>query len=46
MTRITEFGNSTIHAINFIKEYGIKTVEIDGNQSIDTIYETIKAELG
>ena len=42
MTRINEFGNSTIPAINFIKESGIKTIEIDGNQSIENIYETIK----
>ena len=45
MTRINEFENSTIPAINFIKKYGIETIEIDGNQSIDEIYETIKSEL-
>ncbi|TSE03076.1 adenylate kinase family protein [Aquimarina algiphila] len=44
LTRINEFGNSTIPAINFIKESGIKTIEIDGNQSIDDIYEIIKSE--
>lgn len=45
MTRINEFGNATIPAINFIKESGIKTIEIDGNQSIENIYETIKSGL-
>lgn len=44
-TRIHEFGNATIPAIDFIKEYGIKTIEINGNQSIDQIHETIKSEL-
>jgi adenylate kinase len=45
LNRINEFGNSTIPAINFIKEHGIKTMEIDGNQSVSAIYETIKSGL-
>ena len=45
LTRIDEFGNSTIPAIDYIKQSGIATLEIDGNQSIDTIYEVIKQEL-
>ena len=44
-TRINEFANSTIPAIKFIKQTGIETIEIDGNQSIQNIYETIKSGL-
>ncbi|WP_282116014.1 adenylate kinase family protein [Cellulophaga baltica] len=45
MTRINEFSNATIPAINFIKESGVKTIEINGNQSIENIFETIKKGL-
>lgn len=45
MRRIEEFTNSTIPAINYLKSTGIKTLEINGNQSIEKIYETIKKEL-
>lgn len=42
LTRIDEFINSTIPAVNHIKDSGIKTLEIDGSQSIDTIFDSIK----
>ena len=45
LTRINEFGSSTIPAINFMKASGIETIEIDGNQSVEVIYETIKSGL-
>ncbi|WP_024480359.1 adenylate kinase family protein [Cellulophaga baltica] len=45
MTRINEFSNATIPAINFLKESGVKTIEINGNQSIENIFETIKEGL-
>ncbi|WP_452597787.1 adenylate kinase family protein [Pontimicrobium sp. MEBiC01747] len=45
MTRINEFENSTIPAVNYIKNKGIKTIELDGNKSIDEIYQIIKREL-
>ncbi|MBW1297096.1 adenylate kinase family protein [Aquimarina litoralis] len=45
ITRINEFGNSTVPAINFMRDSGIETIEIDGNKSIDDIYESIKSEL-
>lgn len=43
LTRIDEFENATIPAINYLKESGIKTIEIDGNQSVDDIFEVIKS---
>lgn len=45
MTRINEFENSTIPAVNYIKSKGVVIIEIDGNQSIDAIYQVIKREL-
>lgn len=45
LTRINEFENSTIPAINYVKEKGVKTIEVDGSQSIDDIYQVIKKEL-
>lgn len=45
MTRINEFGSSTVPAIKLFKEYGIEIIEIDGNKSIKYIYETIKRGL-
>ena len=45
MTRINEFSNATIPAINFLKESGVETIEINGNQSIENIFETIKKGL-
>jgi adenylate kinase len=44
LTRIEEFENLTIPAIQFFKDSGIKTIEIDGNQSIEDIYKKIKIE--
>lgn len=44
-TRINEFENATIPAIQFIKESGITVIEIDGNQSIDAIYNIINTHL-
>lgn len=41
-TRIKEFGAFTLPAVDFIKSQNIKTVSIDGNESIDSIYEIIK----
>ena len=45
LTRINEFENSTIPAVNYIKGKGVRTLEVEGNQSIDSIYEIIKKEL-
>ncbi len=45
LTRINEFENSTIPAVNYIKGKEVKTIEIDGNQAIDIIYKIIKKEL-
>ncbi len=45
LTRISEFGSLTIPAIHFIKDTGVHTIEIDGNQAIDSIYSIIKSEL-
>lgn len=41
LTRIEEFSASTVPAINFIREMGIKTIEIDGNKEIATISKQI-----
>ena len=45
LTRISEFENLTIPAIDFIQESGIKVIEIDGTQSKEKISNTIKKEL-
>lgn len=45
LTRIDEFQNATIPAIEYIKESGIQVIEIDGNQPIDTIYNSINKQL-
>jgi adenylate kinase len=45
LTRIDEFEIGTIPAVNYIKKTGIRTIEIDGNQSIDDIYSIIKREI-
>ncbi|QXP52488.1 nucleoside monophosphate kinase [Cellulophaga sp. HaHa_2_1] len=45
MTRINEFSNATIPAINILKESGVETIEINGNQSIENIFETIREGL-
>ena len=45
LTRINEFVSLTIPAINFIKEKGIRTIEIDGNQSVESIYKIIYQNL-
>lgn len=45
LTRINEFEDSTIPAVNYIKDTGVKTIEVDGNKSIDEIYKIIKKEL-
>ncbi len=45
LTRINEFENTTVPAINFIKDLGIKTITINGNQDINDIYNIIKDEL-
>lgn len=45
INRIQEFSNSTIPAINWIAEMGIVTVEIDGNNDIETITNSIISSL-
>lgn len=45
LTRIDEFENATIPAVQFIKASGITVIEIDGNQSIDAIYNSISNHL-
>ena len=45
LTRIDEFVNLTTQAINFIKEQGVTTIEVDGNQSVEEIYEIIYQKL-
>ena len=45
LTRIDEFVNLTARAINFIKEQGVATIEINGNQSVEEIYEIIYQKL-
>ncbi|GGG14696.1 adenylate kinase [Dokdonia pacifica] len=45
LTRIDEFQNGTIPAIQHIRASGTTVVEIDGNQSIDAIYKTINTHL-
>ncbi len=45
LRRINEFENSTIPAMNWMKEQEIRTLEIDGNQSIDQIYSMIKESI-
>ncbi len=42
-TRIQEFETYTIPAIEYLKQTGIKTLEIDGNQPIDTIFQSIES---
>ncbi len=43
--RIGEFSEQTIPAINYVKQTGVKTLEIDGNQTIEAIYKEIRAAL-
>ncbi|MFL0078534.1 adenylate kinase family protein [Tenacibaculum maritimum] len=43
--RINEFSQFTIPAIGYIKETGVKVLEIDGTQSIEEIYAKINLEL-
>lgn len=38
ITRINEFENATIPAINYFKKSGVKITEVDGNKSIEEIY--------
>ena len=45
LTRIDEFEKGAIPAMHYIKKSGVKTIEIDGNQSIDAIYKTINSHL-
>lgn len=45
LTRIDEFEKGAIPAMHYIKESGVKTIEIDGNQSIDAIYNIIISNL-
>ncbi|MCP4442622.1 MAG: AAA family ATPase [Aureispira sp.] len=46
LTRIDEFERLTIPAVQHIKATGVKTTEIDGNQSIESIYIKIQEVLG
>ncbi len=41
ITRINEFSSFTIPAIEYIKETGINTVEIDGTQTREEIFQLI-----
>ena len=45
LKRIDEFQDATIPAIQHIKASGIDLIEIDGNQSIDEIYNIIHNNL-
>ena len=42
---IKEFSTSTIPAINWITDKGIESIEIDGNNDIDTISKEIMGRL-
>ncbi|SEB41829.1 Adenylate kinase [Tenacibaculum sp. MAR_2009_124] len=45
ITRINEFSNFTIPAVEYIKQTGVTTIEIDGNQSREEIFELINKNL-
>lgn len=45
LNRIEEFVNFTIPAINYVSSLGIKTIEIDGTQTVEQIYDIIYQNL-
>lgn len=45
ITRIKEFGKTTVHVIEFAKSKGIMTLEINGSLSVDEIYTGISSNI-
>lgn len=45
INRIKEFEKFTVPAIDYIKNLGVKTLEIDGDKSIDEVHQKIKSQL-